>query len=347
MTGRKAKRRKGRGRSGELTCYPVTEGDEPAEPVPADIHVLRHGYNLADIARLSRMSVAYCAWGARWDRRELLELAWSAIAEAVYAAPESEPPQPRELIWAAQDCIGRHVRGVAHDHGYDKANAGEILARFGAYWMEATRIPGPENRVTEHVALWQIWPALTDGQRSALLALAAAGTYQGAAEALGIAEKSLRNRVHAARRAFLELWHEHETPSRFWGSNRLVYRAGDPVAVAQDGRKAMKAVRHRKPSVPAREHQIRHGTAHAYSRWKCRCRECAAYKAAESVQRRRNAGIEPRRFITETEFAKVLRRKEAGDTWPAIASSTGFSEGYLRNLKRGGATPVPDHAGAA
>ncbi len=334
----------------QLTYYPPASGTGNApeasaawEPALDNVHTLRHGYNLADLARLARISTN-CSWGTAWDRRELYEVAWSAIAEALYSAPQNQPPQPHDLIWAAQDAIGVQVRSDMRQHGYDRHNPGETMARFDAYWMNAGWSPGPEGRVIERTALWQIWPSLPPGQRSALLALAAAGTYQGAAASLGIAEKTLRNTIQAARRAFLMLWHEHEEPSAFWGSNRLVYRAATPVAAGHDGRKAMKAVRRRKSAVPRAPRAARHGTAHEYNYWKCRCSACAGYKSAESTQRRRQAGAQVRRFMTVSQLAAAVSRHDAGESWAAIAASLGFSASYLRSLRRGGATPVPDDA---
>lgn len=306
-----------------------------------DVHELRFGWNLADIDRLARIAVS-SSWGSGWSRSELYEAAWPAIAEAIYSAPDDSPPTARELIWAGQDAMSVQVREDLHAHGYDRHGPGQFMARFDAYWAGSAHAGSPEPGIVERVALWQIWPCLTGRQRDALLAVATAGTYQGAAASLGIAQKSLQNNLLSARRRFLEMWHEHETPSGFWGSNRLVYRAADAAPVSQTGRKAMKAVRHRKPAAPKPEREIRHGTANAYNVWRCRCVPCAAVKRRESEQRRRNEGIAPRRFVTESQFAGILTRRAARETWASIAADLGFSEGHLRSLVRGTATPVPD-----
>jgi hypothetical protein len=53
-----------------------------------------------------------------------------------------------------------------------------------------------------------------------LAALAATGDYGLAAASLGISRSWFISRLSAARKAFLKLWHEHETPSRPWGDDR-------------------------------------------------------------------------------------------------------------------------------
>ena len=49
------------------------------------------------------------------------------------------------------------------------------------------------------------------------MALATYNDYQRAAEALGKPYHSFVGTVSTARKQFLRLWHEHETPSEVWG----------------------------------------------------------------------------------------------------------------------------------
>lgn len=312
------------------------------EPAPDDVHTLAHGYNLADLDRLTRAAV-WRVWGLHLDYRERYDLAWSGIVEHLYSS--AEPPTPAELIGAGQDGIGGHVRAEARAHGRDHHNAYEEFRRYGAYWeWTARHAPSPETRVVERTALWQIWPALTEGQRRVLLAIAAHGTRQAAANALGITQKTLTHHLYAARARFFALWHEGEEPSRIWGAERRVYRTGGGQ-VERSTRNVMKAVRYRDPqrakaAIEARRLD-RHGTASRYSRG-CRCPECGAVKQQESEERRRKAGVAPRRFMTISQFEEAKRRKAAGETWTAIAADLGFSDGYLRRLRAGEVSPVPD-----
>jgi transposase len=81
--------------------------------------------------------------------------------------------------------------------------------------------------VTERLALAQIWPRLHPGHRQVLAALAATGDYGLAAASLGISRSWFISRLSQARKAFLKLWHEHETPSRPWGDDRRGINATD------------------------------------------------------------------------------------------------------------------------
>lgn len=330
----------------QRTYYPPADApDEPAWAAqPEDVHTLRHGYNLADLDRLTKRAI-WRVWGVHLDYRTRYDLAWSAITEHLYAS--AEPPSPSDLVFAGQDEIANHVRDQMRHHGRDKTNDGEIRRFFATYWELSIRhAPAPERRVVERTALWQIWPTLTEAQRRALLALAAHGTHQAAAESLGITVKTFRQHVGNARRRFLELWHEHEQPSRFWGTDRLVHRG---VRTEASYQKAAKAIRHRDHTrtevIERRRTEPVHGKASTYGNRGCRCDLCSAAVREESTARRRKAGAAVRRFITVSELEEAHRRNEAGETWTAIAKDLGFADSYLRRLRRGEAKPIPDPPG--
>lgn len=95
---------------------------------------------------------------------------------------------------------------------------------FERYWLDvAAPADSPEEKVTERLALAQIWPCLRPVNREALAALAAHEDYQRAAESLGISYKAFKSRISEGRREFLALWHDGEKPSRPWIRDR---RAG-------------------------------------------------------------------------------------------------------------------------
>ena len=95
---------------------------------------------------------------------------------------------------------------------------------FERYWRHvAAPDNGPEEKITERLPLAQIWPSLRPVHREALAALAAHGVYQQAAQALGLPYTTFKSRISTARREFLALWHDGETPSRPWVRDR---RAG-------------------------------------------------------------------------------------------------------------------------
>lgn len=324
----------------QLTYYEYGEARarEAWEPQPGDVHTLRHGYNLADLDRLTRAALRR-GWGILLDYRTRYELAWSAIAERLYSAPEGSPPSPADLVGAGQDAISSHVDSEQRHRGYDRETGGG-MPRWAAYWNGQRPVREPEAGLIERMALWQVWPELTPAQRGAFLAVAACGTYDAAADSLGISRKTLAHHLDAGRKRFAALWHEHETPPGFWGSGQRVYRAGGPQ-VATLTRKTMTGIRRRKPRQPKAAREPSHGTLREYNFWRCRCRECTAVKAAESTGRRRKAGASVRRFITAPELAVAVARNEAGETWTAIAASTGFSVGYLGALRSGRTSPLP------
>jgi hypothetical protein len=79
--------------SRELTYYDPGEAREREawEPQAADVHTLRHGYNLADLDVLTRSALSR-GWARNVDRRLRYDIAWSGVAEALYAATERPEP---------------------------------------------------------------------------------------------------------------------------------------------------------------------------------------------------------------------------------------------------------------
>lgn len=204
----------------QLTYFELPGGadERPVwEPAPDDVHTLRHGYNLADVDRLTRMAIAR-VYGLSLDSRTRYELAWSAIAEHLYAADDA--PTPADLVLAGQKVISQTLYDEFHHHGYDHNKGGGTMPRFAAYWESLRYRPDPSNGVIERAALYQIWAQLPDKHREALNALSVCEDYQAAADLLGKSYGAFVMSVSRARQAFLELWHEGEEPSRPWGFDR-------------------------------------------------------------------------------------------------------------------------------
>lgn len=184
------------------------------QPGPDDVHALRHGYNLADLEGLTRFAMRRTVGG--WtDVEEMHSVAWSAIAEHLYAAPADEPPATSDLVAAGQRALQEFLRLELRHHGREQVNrrADGVMPRFILFWDWTGRpTPSPEARIVEQEALWQILPLLTPGQRDVVHALATHGSYQAAAFALDLTYKAFTVRLHFARRRFFELWLEGETP---------------------------------------------------------------------------------------------------------------------------------------
>ncbi|WP_424891842.1 hypothetical protein [Streptomyces sp. XH2] len=188
--------------------------------------VVLHGYTLADLHRLAASAV-------RADRTLAsnahlrYDIAWSAIAEALAAA--DEPPSPQDLVRTGWQAIYADVRqgwqlyGVARDSG---GRAVGSAPRFVTYWRHIHESP-VEERLIERIAVHQILDTLPAVYRDAVFALAAHGTLQEAARALGISDVAMKGRIATAKRRFATRWYAPEAPPRL----RIDRRVGSYTAV--------------------------------------------------------------------------------------------------------------------
>ncbi|MGW5408985.1 hypothetical protein [Streptomyces spiralis] len=198
------------------------------------------GYTLRDLDALARSVVMNNrTWWPAGDRDDLHAAAWHGIVE--HLCSTDEPPTRRDLLEAGRQALADDVRAAMRHHGArrDTSNTG---ARYAMYWEWAGRaVPSPEHGIVERIALEQILPALTAGQRAAIEALAAAGDYDQAARIVG-SVTGLKSQLMKGRRRFRELWHEGETPSAHWGCDR---RAGKVRGTVGKGDSAITRLRRR------------------------------------------------------------------------------------------------------
>jgi hypothetical protein len=198
-----------------------------------------HGYTVADLDGLATRVVRNnMHWWAAGDRHDQHAIAWEGIAEHLCTA--GEPPSERDLLEAGRRAVARDVRDTMRHHGTrrDTSNDG---TNFGRYWLwHAAPVPSPETAVTERLALGQVLATLTPRQQAAISALAVQGDYLAAAQMCGIKPDTFQALIGRARRAFLALWHEGETPPRRRGFDRRVYRreTSDPAELAARARYA-------------------------------------------------------------------------------------------------------------
>jgi hypothetical protein len=186
---------------------------------------LRWGYTVASLEGLARKA----AYDSHWrflPPVEKYEIAWSAIAEELYACDEA--PSASALLRRGEKAIRQHVDDLGHSHGiyYAGHSSGRIapgtpMPRFEKYWWSHALPTGsPEDRIVDELALQQIWSRLTKTHQSVLLALAVHGDYQRAADALNKSYKSIVTQIYTARKQFFRLWHQHETAPGVWGRDR-------------------------------------------------------------------------------------------------------------------------------
>jgi hypothetical protein len=194
---------------------------------------LAHGWTLGQIHQLARLAV-HTAGSMAGDWRERYETAWMGIVETLYAAPHW--PTRHTLVQAGQVAIYRAVDEHLQAYGYYRRKTDGAVHGAGsspawrAYWWELLSplaYQSPERGVVERVALAQIWPTLTDGQRQAIASLAAHDNdFRSAAAAIGATSTGFRTQVSKARARFLAAWHEGERPSRQWRLSGRAYIGG-------------------------------------------------------------------------------------------------------------------------
>ncbi len=184
-----------------------------------------HGYTLADVHHLTRLTFRLDRWRRPDDER--YDAVLFAITEHLLTV--GSPPARGELLDTGRAASDGHVREEMRAHGRSMRSIGQTRPRYCAYWLPTTA-PSVESQTVERCALVQIWPLLQPRQRQALTALAETGDYETAAAAIGATQGTFNVLVSTARRRFYTWWHEHETPSRQWRSDqRLSDRAGrDP-----------------------------------------------------------------------------------------------------------------------
>jgi hypothetical protein len=204
---------------------------------------LCHGYTVARVRTLCLGVVKRQPWyyGAEVaSHQERVEVAWHAIIEHLYAS--DWPPSPVELMQAASRAINHDMQKAQQFFGrntHDRSVT-TVTRGFERYWRSAARItPSPENKITERVALAQIWPKLSPLHQTVLAALATHGEPGQAAASLGISRKLFYARLSDARKAFLQHWHEGESPSRVCN--------GKTSAARRRARRARRSAEGRKP----------------------------------------------------------------------------------------------------
>lgn len=232
--------------TGHVVSHGVTVGEfaleAVEEPQPTvEAGGIRGGWTLADLDRLARAVVSNnLTWWPAGDRDDMYAAAWHGIVEHLYSA-DGEPTR-NGLMEAGRNALAEDVKATMRHRGTrrDTRNNGQ---KYAMYWEWAGRaVPSPEAGIVDRLALEQILPALTSGQRAAVEALAAAGDYEEAARLVGTAQAGLKSQLMKGRRRFRELWHEGETPSGHWGCDR---RAGSVSGTVRKGESAVYNLRRR------------------------------------------------------------------------------------------------------
>jgi hypothetical protein len=176
------------------------------------------GWAISELAQLAR-TVANKRPSRILDYEERCDIGMLAIIEALYTS--AEPPTRYDLLNAAGDTLSvilrreLAVRGLA----FGTSNTG---ARFGAYWYGSIRSITPmEDRLIEHIALYEVLPVLSPRHREVLTTVARHwGDRTAAAHELGITRMALMVHLSRARAEFRWFWFWPESPPRHWGRDR-------------------------------------------------------------------------------------------------------------------------------
>ncbi|PRX90686.1 hypothetical protein [Allonocardiopsis opalescens] len=194
---------------------------EEEEPPADDVHSVRWGYNILDIDRLARLAVRRSLFAHVGSFIDRYTAARDGVIDALYAAQER--PTPRDLVTGGWRAMA--VAEQAATRLYGRTSKGETRPSYVAYWDASSTVTGShESGVVDRMALWQIWPTLTDGDRDVLLGLAMLQDREDMdlAAALGVTPAGLKDKLVRARSRFAALWYEGETPRRHKrGRNRV------------------------------------------------------------------------------------------------------------------------------
>lgn len=175
---------------------------------------LRHGYTLADIDAITRLAVRHDP-SLAMDARTRYDIAYSDICLTLYEA--EYPPHRGTLIRAGWQAIYREVRAAHRDRG----RTGRLVSiadhpdsGMSRHWVKYWRSDGDssvDEQVVDRIAVRQVLPSLTGAARVAVVALAATGSYQTAAAALGLSDGTFLQRMMRARRQWTAVWYGDET----------------------------------------------------------------------------------------------------------------------------------------
>jgi hypothetical protein len=206
--------------------------------------IVAHGYTLKQLDTFVCIGIHLRRAYARCDRDERYATGWHAAAELLCTS--KEPPTRMQLVQAARDAADQETlrtmgaRGIGRNR-HDGSRSDGKTVRFWAYWQSFHLAESPEADTIEQIALAQIWPRLPKYQQEALQALADHGSYQAAADALGLKYATFWKYLAEARKGFLALWWEGETPRRGWHDRRRVFADNKQSSVSEHIRSRRRA----------------------------------------------------------------------------------------------------------
>lgn len=204
---------------------------------------IAHGYTVAAASRIAYVAAEGWRHTITGDLEERRSVALCAIITELHR--HNVDPGISVLMNAAQAAVQREQdrdwsnRGVnTNPWKYDRT----YQVGFQRYWRTGGRTPMDEA-VAERIGCRQILAAMSERQQETLHALAVCDNDpKAAALLLGIKPNGVTSNLRNARAAFLELWHEHETPPAInWRRGRTnTYSAEAAAARPEIARRAVR-----------------------------------------------------------------------------------------------------------
>lgn len=221
-------------------------------PWPQADQALRHGYTVIGVNHLAAQVVHHLRWVRYFDHDECLSAAHYAIIEYLYTCQDA--PDEAVLIGVGMRAASRLRATELTQHGL-RNRTGTTGPRFEVYWQFATAPARPADEdATERMTFWQIWHALDPGHRGIFTARAGSASPTEAAQRLGVSRPVYHDQIRRARRQFLALWHQGETPSQVWRLDRAAADSYKSTTTITQRAFTRRAARRAKPrdGVPAR-----------------------------------------------------------------------------------------------
>lgn len=204
---------------------------------------IAHGYTVAAASRIAYVAAEGWRRTIAGDLEERRAIALCAIIAELHQ--HNMDPGISVLMNAAQAAVQREQdrdwsnRGInTNPWKYDRT----YQVGFQRYWCAGARTPMDEA-IAERIGCRQILAAMSERQQQTLHALAVCnGDPKAAALLLGIKPNGVTSNLRNARAAFLELWHEHETPPAInWRRGRTnTYSAEAAAARPEIARRAVR-----------------------------------------------------------------------------------------------------------
>jgi len=170
---------------------------------------LPHGWAIGDAIDLARRLAAGRKQRIGYD--EAYVAAYDGIVGTLYNT--DEPPTFSYLFEAGMRAISARADTTFRDRGIaTRSNQTRNGAHWWTYWLDHMVEPDHSGRVTNDLALWQVFEGLEPEERRVLTALSHHLSVTEAAEALGYSKGTFVNRLKQAREHFYELWFEGQTP---------------------------------------------------------------------------------------------------------------------------------------